>query len=143
MDDLTLDGVLDLEESFYEKGFHEGHEHSSKEQFFEGKIYGLQTGFQRFIVVGYLQGLLEEWSENETPLLKTHLEQLRKFLSDISASNDDQAVAQYEKSLTSARNKARVIAAVTKTTDKISRLDGLIKDVAGNLQVSEDLNDMW
>ncbi|GEQ71876.1 hypothetical protein JCM33374_g5562 [Metschnikowia sp. JCM 33374] len=146
MDHLSLDAALDLEETFYEKGFQEGHDHSVREQFLEGKIYGLQTGFQRFIIVGYLQGLLEEWSkpeQSQSTSLKTHLEQLRRFLTEISFSNDDHAVAQYEKSITSARNKARVIAAITKTSDKISRLDGLIKEIGGNLQVSEDLNEMW
>ncbi|KAM9932929.1 hypothetical protein OXX80_007436 [Metschnikowia pulcherrima] len=143
MSDINLDAALDLEEEFYEKGFKEGHEHSAKEQFLEGKMYGLQTGFQRFLVVGYLQSLLEIWTCENTPSLQTHLEQLRKILGEISLSNDDEAVAKYEKAITSARNKARVIAAITKTGDKIARLDTLVKEVGGNLQVSEDLNNMW
>ncbi|KAF8002366.1 hypothetical protein HF325_003331 [Metschnikowia pulcherrima] len=106
-------------------------------------MYGLQTGFQRFLVVGYLQLLLEIWTCENTPLLQTHLEQLRKILGEISLSNDNEAVAKYEKAITSARNKARVIAAITKTGDKIARLDTLVKEVGGNLQVSEDLNNMW
>ncbi|OBA20214.1 DUF1715-domain-containing protein [Metschnikowia bicuspidata var. bicuspidata NRRL YB-4993] len=143
MTDFSLDDVLNLEDGYYEKGFHEGHEHSAKEQFMEGKVYGLQTGFQRFLIVGYLHGLLEEWSQEKSPALAVHLKQLSTYLAAISMSNDDQAVVQYEKSVTSARNKARVIAAITKTGEKLSALDALIKSVGGNLLVSEDLNEMW
>lgn len=144
MSDFSLDNVLDLEEEFYTEGFKEGHEKSAKEQYIEGKIYGLQTGFQRFLVVGYLEGLVSFWRQlPNLASVTSHIDQLEKILAAIPKTNDDDAVAVYEKSVLSARNKARVIAALTKTTDKLDKLDLLVGRVGGSLQVSEDLNDMW
>ena len=48
MSDFDIDEVLNLEEEQYNLGFKEGQEHSTKEQYLEGKQYGYQTGFQRF-----------------------------------------------------------------------------------------------
>lgn len=142
MDDLSLDDALSLEANFYSEGFQEGQEQHAREQFLEGKIYGLQTGFQRFLIVGYLQGLLEFWRQTTTNI-DSHLDQMEKALQKITSSNDDSAVAQYEKAVNSARNKARIIASLTKTTEKLHGLDALIKEVGGNMQVAENMNEMW
>lgn len=144
MDDLTLDGALDLEENYYNEGFSEGHERSAKEQYLEGKAYGLQTGFQRFLIVGYIRGLLEEW--NKLPAdnkISSHLSQLKDLIEDIPLSNGDEEVAQYEKVVSKARNKIRVIASLTHTSDKLSKLDDLIKLVGGSMHVSENVENMW
>lgn len=143
MADITLDGILDVEDEFYAQGYQEGQDQSIKEQFVEGKIYGLQTGFQRFLVIGYIRGLLEDWKRLENPSISTHLDQLEKLVANIPTSNGDKEVEIYEKAVIKARNKVRVVATITKTNDKILNLDNLIKEVGGTLQVSENLDDMW
>lgn len=143
MTDLTLDGVLDIEENFYAEGYKDGQEQSAKEQFLEGKVFGLQTGFQRFLVIGYIQGLIEDWKKLEDPSIASHLRQLEKFVDEIPVTNGDKEVEIYEKAVLKARNKVRVVATITKTSDRIVGLDNLIKEVGGSLQVSENLDEMW
>lgn len=61
---IDTDEVLNVEEEYYQKGFREGQEQSTRQQEMEGKEYGYQTGFQRFLIVGYIDGLVEHWSRN-------------------------------------------------------------------------------
>lgn len=143
MADVNLDDVLNLEEEFYSKGYQEGQEKTASEQFLEGKVYGLQTGFQRFLVVGYIKGLVDEWEKLPEKAVQLHVKQLRSYVDDMSVSNDDKAVEQYEKKVLLARNKVRVIANITKTSDKVAKLDSLIKEVTGSLQVAENMDEMW
>lgn len=144
MDDITLDGALDLEEDYYKKGYAEGHERSAKEQFLEGKAYGLQTGFQRFLIVGYLKGLLEKWQKLPADeKLQAHLRQLDELLSSIPLTNGDSEVEQYEKAVFKARNKARLVATLTNTPASVSKLDDQLKEVGGSMQVSENVDNMW
>lgn len=143
MEDITLDGVLDLENEFYEKGYKDGQRQIVREQNLEGRIYGLQTGFQRFLVVGYIQGLIDDWSKLKQKSIELHLIQLQKLVDSIPMNNGDAEVEQYEAAVNKARNKIRVVANITKTSDKITKLDQLIQEIGGNLQVSENLNEMW
>lgn len=143
MADLTLDGALDIEENFYAEGYKDGQEQSAREQFLEGKVFGLQTGFQRFLVVGYIQGLIKDWKKLENPIIEAHLRQLEKLVDEVPLTNGDKEVEIYEKAVLRARNKVRVVATITKSTDRVLGLDALIKDVGGNLQVSENVDEMW
>lgn len=144
MSDLNLDGALDLEQELYSKGYKEGEDAATNEQYLEGKIYGLQTGFQRFLIVGYFDGLLHEWRLQDTDgQLKPQLDQLENLLNKITNDNSNQSVAVYEKTMSAARNKVRVIASITKSTNKISALDSLVRDVGGALAVASDPNEMW
>lgn len=143
MADITLDDVLDLEEKFYEEGYTEGQERSVKDNYLEGKAYGLQTGFQRFLVVGYIQGLIELWEKDESKTVKNHLSQLKSLIEGISFTNEDKDVENYEQAIGKARNKVRVIASITKTSEKVAKLDNLVKEVGGSLQVFENADSMW
>lgn len=143
MEDVTLDGALNLENEFYERGYRDGQNQLTREQNLEGRIYGLQTGFQRFLVVGYIQGLIEEWVCLDQRNISTHLSQLKKLIDSIPLTNGDLEVEQYEIAITKARNKVRVVANITRTNEKIAKLDTLIKEIGGSLLVSENLNEMW
>ncbi|CAI5755610.1 unnamed protein product [Candida verbasci] len=142
---LDTDEILNLEVENYEKGFKEGQLQSSRDELLEGKQYGYQTGFQRFLIVGYIQGLVEDWETkiDQYENVKSHLSQLRALIFNIPTVNDDKEVEIYEKNLLKARNKLRTIATVLKENWKINELDNLIKEVGGNLQVSEHLDEMW
>lgn len=58
-------------------------------------------------------------------------------------TNGDKEVAKYELAIGKARNKVRVLASITKSSEKIAKLDNLIKEVGGALQVSENVDEMW
>lgn len=145
--EIDTDEVLNPELAQYQLGYREGLEESTHLQLLEGKEYGYQTGFQRFIIVGYMDGLLKYWQANidkyESKSLAGHLDQLQDLLSGISYNNGETDVANYEKIVSKARNKLRVITTIVKESDKIAKLDELVLEVGGNLQVSENLEEMW
>lgn len=148
MSDIDIDNVLNLEEEQYELGFKEGQIQGTKDQYLEGKEYGYQTGFQRFLIIGYIQELMKFWLShidqyNNSSSLRNHLNNLEDIMAQISITNGDKEVEDYEKNIKKARNKLRVIASITKETWKIDSLDNLVKEVGGTLQVSENPDDMW
>ncbi|KAH3660169.1 hypothetical protein OGAPHI_007374 [Ogataea philodendri] len=59
--DIDFDSVLNLESQYYHEGFLEGQLEGAKQQFVEGKQLGIQTGFQRFLVIGYYKKLVALW----------------------------------------------------------------------------------
>lgn len=159
--EIDSDEVLNLEQQQYQIGYQEGVEQSAKEQYLEGKQFGYQTGFQRFLIVGYIHGLIEKWEDNmseyggdgvekkKLEAIQGHLQQLKSYV-DISngddgllLNNDEKSVAQFEVQLKKARNKLRVICQLCKESWKINEVDKLIETVGGTMQVSENVDDMW
>ncbi|EGV61697.1 hypothetical protein PSN45_000384 [Yamadazyma tenuis] len=146
--DENLDSLLNLEEQYYKEGYREGQEESTKAQYLEGKEYGFQTGFQRFLVIGYIRGLVDFW-ENQVETydasksIKTHITQIRAIMEKVPLSNKDADVGEYEKVVNKARNKVRIIASLCKEQKKVSNIDQIIKEVGGEMQVSGDADEMW
>lgn len=142
-----LDDILNLEEQYYNEGFIEGQNESTKKQLLEGKEYGYQTGFQRFLIVGYISGLIEFWYKNinsyDQKSLKNHLDQLQIILDGIKMTNFDDDVEKYEKSLIKLRNKIRIITNLVKEQWKFKDVDDLVKEIGGIVQLNENVNDMW
>jgi hypothetical protein len=145
--DLDTDEVLNPELAHYHLGYEEGIQESSHQQLLEGREYGYQTGFQRFIIIGYIDGIVKHWRANankyDSKTLVGHLDQLQDFVRGISFSNDEEDVKNYETLLSKARNKVRLIANLVKESDKINKLDELVQEVGGNIHISENLEEMW
>mmetsp|Transcript_2392 Transcript_2392/g.2662 ORF Transcript_2392/g.2662 Transcript_2392/m.2662 type:complete len:184 (-) Transcript_2392:25-576(-) len=149
--DYNMDTLLNLEEEYYRQGYQEGQDFSTKQQYNEGKEYGYQTGFQRFLVIGYIQGLLNHWKENieqyekgvENKSLRNHISQLNELVQNIPTTNGIDEVKEFEKRITKSRNKLRVIANICKELWKVNKIDNLMKEIGGQLQVSENVDDMW
>lgn len=149
--DYDVDQILNLEQEYYEQGYQEGQDFSTKQQYIEGKEYGYQTGFQRFLIVGYIQGLLGSWKHNiddyekgsKNISLRNHLEQLGELVNNIPITNGADEVKLFETRINKARNKVRVIANICKELWKVNNIDNLMKEIGGQLQVSENVDDMW
>lgn len=146
--DSNMDQLLNLEEQYYHEGYKEGQEESTRLQYIEGKEFGYQTGFQRFLVVGYIKGLIEYWESHiedyaSSKSIVNHISLIKPVISTIPLSNNDSDVAIYEKSITKIRNKVRLIGTLSKELFKVNQLDDIIKQVGGSLQVSENVDDMW
>lgn len=147
--DIETDEILNLEQEQYQIGYQEGVEQSAKEQYLEGKQFGYQTGFQRFLIVGYIRGLVEDWESHISEYgsiestLRNHLKQLKNCLDGLLMINDEDSVAQFEIQLKKVRNKLRVICQLNKESWKINDLDKLVEQVGGSMQVSEDVVEMW
>lgn len=149
--EYDMDKILNLEEDYYRQGYQEGQEFSTKQQYNEGKEYGYQTGFQRFLIIGYIQGLVSYWltnikdydTERENTSLRNHLAQLNDLIQDVPITNGMEEVKEFEKRITKSRNKLRVIASICKELWKVNKVDILMKEIGGQLQVSENVDDMW
>ncbi|CAK9437316.1 uncharacterized protein LODBEIA_P16940 [Lodderomyces beijingensis] len=146
--EIDIDEVLNLEEESYKLGFDEGTAENAKQQLMEGKQYGYQTGFQRFLIVGYMQGLVIDWEEqahaySNWAQIEPRVKSLRSLVFDIPTSNGDDEVVEFETKLHKARNKLSVVVGLTKEQWKVPVLDELAKEIGGELQVSENLDEMW
>jgi len=60
--DLDLDSLLTLEDSFYEEGYAQGHRDGLRQSAFESRIFGVEQGFQKAIVMGRLHARARIWS---------------------------------------------------------------------------------
>lgn len=69
MADDPLDGVLNLEEQFYQEGFKQGSEDGIKAGRIEGRSFGIERGFEKFQESGRLHGKAIIWA-NRLPNLK-------------------------------------------------------------------------
>lgn len=69
MADDPFDGVLNLEEEFYQEGYKQGAEDGIKAGRIEGRALGLERGFEKFLESGRLHGRAIIWA-NRLPNLK-------------------------------------------------------------------------
>lgn len=69
MADDPFEGVLNLEEQFYEEGFKQGSEDGIKAGRIEGRSFGLERGYEKFLESGRLHGRAIIWA-NRVPKLR-------------------------------------------------------------------------
>ncbi|GCF00936.1 hypothetical protein ZYGM_000910 [Zygosaccharomyces mellis] len=107
----NLDKLLDLEEEFYSEGFKQGSIENVKHNYIEGKQYGLQVGFQRYLLLGQIKGLLDvlEVLDGDKRLFVQKIETVRSLLSGLKMDNEATSVADYENRVTRIKNKFRTI----------------------------------
>ena len=61
-DDLDLDSLLNLEDDFYTSGHAQGLQDGLRQSRFESRVFGVEQGFQKGIVMGRLQARAKLWS---------------------------------------------------------------------------------
>lgn len=137
---------------FFQEGFEEGQAESTKKSYLEGKEFGIQTGFQKFIFIGYLESLIGLIKLSEVDdQLSSHLNQLSELLSKIKIDNEYGSVISNEKLLVKIRNKVRIITNLlpSKKVLNLQSIDQLILKINGLEVITEpsvaNLNDesMW
>lgn len=108
---MDTDYLLSLEEQFYREGYEEGAKEQAQHNYNEGKQYGLQVGFQRFLLLGQIEGLIEviESSGTLSTSISKNIDTVRGILTGIKMDNNDKSVADYEARLIRTRNKLRTI----------------------------------
>ncbi|KAF2809655.1 uncharacterized protein BDZ99DRAFT_33680 [Mytilinidion resinicola] len=62
MEDDPFGDVLDLEETYYQEGYALGVEDGSRAGRIEGRLFGLEKGFEKFAAMGLLHGKASVWS---------------------------------------------------------------------------------
>lgn len=144
----NMDSLLYLEEDFYKEGYKEGQEKGAWELYREGKQYGYQTGFQRFLIVGYIRALVERW-KNECPQneenknIRKHLDNLEGTINSILKFNNEKDVREFEKKLSKSKNKIRMVAYMLKKREQVDKLDEYLNEIGGGVQVSRNSEEMW
>lgn len=62
MEDDPFDSVLDLEETYYQEGYDLGVADGSRAGRIEGRVFGIEKGFEKFAAMGMLQGRAAVWA---------------------------------------------------------------------------------
>lgn len=143
MEQPHLDGLLDLEENYYNEGYRLGIDDGARTGRIEGRIFGLQKGFGKYVELGQISGNAAVW-QARLPLAKTQIEtlptdapmnnslvpdlpsnpklerHLKTLLSlvdpqTVDTQNTELAVSHFEDRLRSATTKAKIIENTTAT----------------------------
>ncbi|ODQ65105.1 DUF1715-domain-containing protein [Nadsonia fulvescens var. elongata DSM 6958] len=134
----VFEDVLNLEDKYYHDGYNEGYRDGLKSGFLEGKEYGIQTGFQRLVDFGILQGRLKVWQHQIASATVTsggpanerqikRIQQLQQLLPEtVALSNDDADVEDYERRMKKAIARAKTLAATFKGTPPLRLDDSLV-----------------
>ncbi|ODV97752.1 hypothetical protein PACTADRAFT_47611 [Pachysolen tannophilus NRRL Y-2460] len=162
--DFDLDDVLDLESDFYEEGYNQGLNETTKQEYTDGKEYGIQISFQRFLVMGYYRSVIEHWktillaktTENDrkaSTLLNT-LNKLAYLVDNLSFENTEENGLIYDSTLKKIKYKLRIINTQLINmkigiNDNLRNAGTLLTDIGGRLEIdngssSTDVdNGMW
>ncbi|KAJ9642335.1 hypothetical protein H2199_004715 [Coniosporium tulheliwenetii] len=105
MEPDPFDGLLDLEEEYYQEGYALGVADGSKAGRIEGRIFGLEKGFEKFAAMGALHGKAALWAAR-----LQQMQQLRA-LEDSSAGHEQ--VEKSKKSLAEVSQETTQETAVT------------------------------
>ena len=147
--------VLNLEDQYYQEGYDLGVTDGSKSGRIEGRLFGLQKGFEKFLEMGKLSGRAAVWEarlpfsntiptsspESRVPELSAN-ERLRKHVerlaalsdpNDLSTKNNEDDVSEFDDRLKDAKAKATLISRIVGEDDVVSAKteEGSATDVRG------------
>ena len=137
-----FDVVLNLEDQYYHEGFQAGVEDGSRAGLIEGRIFGLEKGFEKFFEMGKLNGRACIWSARM---------QRSKDLSEQSLDADDEGNNTREvKSLKYSERldkHVRILCALSEleslstqnTEDAVSEFDDRFKKATSKVKVIESI----
>ena len=136
MEQDNFDNLLHLEDGFYNEGYRLGVEDGSRAGRIEGRAFGLQKGFEKYVELGQILGNVELWQARvhgrkahvgekpqemaketlvpplpSNPRLQKHLQTLYALLEPetLSTENNGEVVADIEDRLKHATAKAKIV----------------------------------
>ncbi|KAA8905367.1 hypothetical protein FN846DRAFT_9450 [Sphaerosporella brunnea] len=117
-----FDSLLSLEDDFYAEGHALGVADGVIAGRTEGRIFGLERGFEKFCELGRLQGRCSVWEARVSPTsakaetskitnarAKKNIEALSLLLTHPPFKNDEESVEEVEETLKRGRAKAKVL----------------------------------
>lgn len=122
-----FDTILGLEDQYYAEGHALGVTDGTQAGRSEGRLFGMQKGYEKFAALGTLAAQAAMWEaqiEDPTPansLSSTSKDRLRKHIATLAAltefetlntTNTEEAVADFDDRLKRAESKAKVIASI-------------------------------
>jgi len=143
--DLDLDSLLNLEDDFYTSGHAQGLQDGLRQSRFESRVFGVEQGFQKGIVMGRLQARAKLWSARLGVL-----QEKETHTGSGSVAKDDEAKklpplkAQERLQKTLEKHVERLLAYVdpstlspTNTDDDVAEFDDRLKKALAKVKVIE------
>lgn len=97
MDEDPLERLLGLEEEFYQEGYQVGATDGTKVGHEEGRAFGIEKGFEKFLLMGRLHGRAAVWKARMVPKTAPHnLEGETEELSDMPKIASIETLAREE-----------------------------------------------
>ncbi|SCV03165.1 LANO_0G02542g1_1 [Lachancea nothofagi CBS 11611] len=107
---MDYDETVNLEEQFYQVGFEEGRRENLEHNLIEGKQYGLQVGFQRFLFLGLVQGVCNSLKALKlSPSIEKNVNLMLELIDEIPMGNENASVEIYERNMVKLKNKFRLL----------------------------------
>lgn len=95
MEDDIFDSLLNLEDEFYDEGYQLGVADGSRAGHIEGRVFGLEKGFEKYVTMGKLQGRSVVWS-GRLPRARQQREAIVRENADPSDSDKNKQTLQEE-----------------------------------------------
>jgi hypothetical protein len=130
--DVVFEDVLNLEDQYYSEGYRLGVDDGTKSGRIEGRVFGLEKGFAKFLDMGVLNGRAAVWQarlprpitvvdgdgDRVVPQLGTnarlykHMDRLAALSDpdDLTTANTEDSVSEFNYRLKDARAKGALIA---------------------------------
>lgn len=104
MDEDLFDSLFHLEDSYYNEGYRLGVEDGSRAGRIEGRLFGLEKGFEKFLEMGQLNGRACVWAARMPPKATTEQKSLEpesmpKIAGQSITTGTDSSNSTSEKSL--------------------------------------------
>jgi hypothetical protein len=164
-ENIDFDSLLDLENQFYNNSYNNAYKTGESHTFRDGKQFGIQTGFQRFVLIGALKKLLEllknnnnnsdNYSDRQLKSIDDLLNLLNSFYNNnnnnnnnlINSTNNINDVNYYEKNIKLIKSKIKVLFSQLGYKSLYSDLDSSCIKITGIIPVTQlnisDENDIW
>lgn len=148
-----FDDLLGLEERFYNEGYQLGLEDGTKAGRVEGRVFGIERGFQKYVDMGKLHGRSLVWNGRHSKLRQTSTEAASDATSSsvptttsISASTRGISLSDLPKN-SRLEKHLRVLYALTEPgslstengDDSVSDFDDRMKRAQGKIKIIERL----
>ncbi|MCJ1283396.1 hypothetical protein MMC26_002724 [Xylographa opegraphella] len=101
MEEDPFDSVLNLETQFYDEGYALGVADGTRAGHIEGRVFGLEKGFEKFMEMGKLHGRSTVWASRlSSDTAKTHLPvDVREDPKNLQSQRESTSTASISKSL--------------------------------------------
>ncbi|KAH8153763.1 uncharacterized protein LAJ45_01530 [Morchella importuna] len=146
-----FDSLLSLEEDFYQEGYALGVKDGEQAGRIEGRAFGLEKGFEKFLELGRLQGRCSVWKARIPPQstappatvgyagkpndihitnsrVQKQTESLAVILTNPPFKNDEESVEEVDETLKRGRNKAKVLSNMLGEKDESGSMKVVVDD---------------
>lgn len=138
---MDFDDALNLEESYQQVGQADGTRDGHKQGLIEGRVYGSEVSYERFLQVGKLYGRVTIWKMRyaHDARVMRQIEKVEELLERIPRHNEHTAEGQdYESLLAAAVGKMRVVCSLCGEESLVKQ--GIVAELSGH-NGSADLED--